>query len=116
MFVKDRMRKYSQDLFKTSMFGENMVVCCGASGHKFLFSNEKKCAVTWWPCFVDQVALSPESIENFVPEDSIKAVVSGHQIVVLTIFIWVRKHVVQNEDTVIDATCGNGYDTLVMVK
>ena len=72
MFIKDRMRKYSQDLFKTSMFGENMVVCCGASGHKFLFSNEKKSVVTWWPRSVDQVALSPESIENFVPEDSIK--------------------------------------------
>ena len=42
MFIKDKMREYSQDLFKTSMFGENMVVCCGASGHKFLFSNEKK--------------------------------------------------------------------------
>ncbi|KAK4594881.1 hypothetical protein RGQ29_018567 [Quercus rubra] len=72
MFIQDRMRKYSQDLFKTSMFGENMAVCCGASGHKFLFSNEKKSVVTWWPRSVDQVALSPESIENFVPEDSIK--------------------------------------------
>ncbi|KAK7829022.1 hypothetical protein CFP56_029688 [Quercus suber] len=26
------------------------------------------------------------------------------------------KHVVQKGDTVIDATCGNGYDTLVMVN
>ncbi|KAK7815588.1 beta-amyrin 28-monooxygenase [Quercus suber] len=47
MFVMDKMRKYSQDLFKTSMFRENMVACCGASGQKFLFSNEKKCVVTW---------------------------------------------------------------------
>nr|POE86689.1 beta-amyrin 28-oxidase [Quercus suber] len=54
------------------MFGENMVVFCGASGHKFLFSNEKKCVVTWWPRFVDKVALFPEFVENFVPEDSIK--------------------------------------------
>ena len=50
MFIKDKMREYSQDLFKTSMFGENMVVCCSAPGDKFLFS--------------DQVALSPESVEN----------------------------------------------------
>jgi len=28
--------------------------------------------------------------------------------------IW--KRVVQNGDTVIDATCGNGYDTLAMLK
>lgn len=26
------------------------------------------------------------------------------------------KHVVQKGDTVIDATCGNGYDTLAMLK
>ena len=45
-----------------------------------------------------------------------QAVVSRHQIVVLTIFTRVRKHVVQKGDTVIDATCGNGYDTLVMVN
>jgi ubiquinone/menaquinone biosynthesis C-methylase UbiE len=31
-------------------------------------------------------------------------------------FIRVWKHVVQKGDTVIDATCGNGYDTLAMVK
>ena len=45
-----------------------------------------------------------------------QAVVSRHQIVVLTSFTRVRKHVVQKGDTVIDATCGNGYDTLVMVN
>ena len=45
-----------------------------------------------------------------------QAVVSRHQIVVLTIFTRVRKHVVQKGDTVIDATCGNGYDTFVMVN
>ena len=31
-------------------------------------------------------------------------------------FTRVWKHVVQKGDTVIDATCGNGYDTLTMVK
>lgn len=28
--------------------------------------------------------------------------------------VW--KHVVQKGDTVVDATCGNGYDTLAMLK
>ncbi|KAK7829023.1 beta-amyrin 28-monooxygenase [Quercus suber] len=130
MFVKDKMRKYSQDLYKTSMFRENMVVCCGASGHKFLFSNEKKCV----PHSVDQVVLSPKSIENFVPEDSIKVNFCELNLLfavgmedVLTRYVFgrkkttefgylVKKHVVQKGDTVIDATCGNGYDTLVMVN
>ena len=31
-------------------------------------------------------------------------------------FTRVWKHVVQKGDAVIDATCGNGYDTLAMVK
>jgi hypothetical protein len=31
-------------------------------------------------------------------------------------FIRVWKHVVQKGDTVIDATCGNGYDTFAMVN
>lgn len=32
------------------------------------------------------------------------------------IYTRVWKHVVQKGDTVIDATCGNGYDTLAMLK
>ena len=31
-------------------------------------------------------------------------------------FTRVWKHVVQKGDTVVDATCGNGYDTLEMLK
>ena len=71
MFIKDRMSKYSQYLFKTSMFGENMAVFCGASGNKFLFTNEKKYVIFWWPRSVEKVMLSPETLENFVPEDYI---------------------------------------------
>ena len=49
IFIKERMRKYSQDLFQTSLFGENLAVLCGAAGNKFLFSNEKKYVTAWWP-------------------------------------------------------------------
>ncbi|EYU25994.1 hypothetical protein MIMGU_mgv1a0114621mg, partial [Erythranthe guttata] len=35
--------------------GENMAVFCGASGNKFLFSNENKLVTVWWPSSVRQL-------------------------------------------------------------
>lgn len=71
MFINDRMSKYSQEVFKTSLCCENMAVFCSASGNKFLFSNENKYDISWLPPFLLKVVL-PESLENFSPEDSIK--------------------------------------------
>ena len=70
MFIMDRMSKYSTNLFQTSLFGENFAVFCGASGNKFLFSNEKKYVTSWWPRFLLKVSFSPESLES--EQDSIK--------------------------------------------
>uniref|UniRef100_A0A2N9FDF0 Beta-amyrin 28-oxidase n=1 Tax=Fagus sylvatica TaxID=28930 RepID=A0A2N9FDF0_FAGSY len=72
MFIMDRMSKYSTDLFQTSLFGENFAVFCGASGNKFLFSNEKKYVTSWWPRFLLKVLFSAESLENIDQQDSIK--------------------------------------------
>ncbi|KAL0433235.1 UNVERIFIED_CONTAM: Protopanaxadiol 6-hydroxylase [Sesamum latifolium] len=41
-FIKDRMEKYSEDVFQTSLLEERMAVFCGAKGNKFLFTNEYK--------------------------------------------------------------------------
>ncbi|XP_030471307.1 beta-amyrin 28-monooxygenase-like [Syzygium oleosum] len=41
-FVFDRMAKYSPDIFKTRILGEDTAVICGPNGHKFLFSNEQR--------------------------------------------------------------------------
>ncbi|KAL4597973.1 hypothetical protein ACB092_11G027000 [Castanea dentata] len=70
MFIKERMRKYSQGLFQTSLYGENLAVLCGASGNKFLFTNEKKYVTSWWPRCIQKVVL--ESEENYSNNDSTK--------------------------------------------
>ncbi|KAK7318049.1 hypothetical protein RJT34_02746 [Clitoria ternatea] len=54
-FIFDRMIKYSSEVFKTSIFGEPAVVLCGAKCNKFLFSNENKLVVAWWPKSVNKV-------------------------------------------------------------
>ncbi|KAL7116316.1 hypothetical protein ACP275_04G235200 [Erythranthe tilingii] len=54
-FVKERSDKYKSQVFKTLLMGENMAVFCGASGNKFLFSNENKLVTVWWPSSVRQL-------------------------------------------------------------
>ncbi|KAL3753609.1 hypothetical protein ACJRO7_000939 [Eucalyptus globulus] len=54
-FIKDRMTKYNSPVFKTSVLGEPMVILCGPVGNKFLFSNEGKKVVLWWPSSVHKL-------------------------------------------------------------
>ncbi|KAH6759410.1 hypothetical protein C2S51_019645 [Perilla frutescens var. frutescens] len=56
-FVKDRMEKFSPDVFQTSLLGEKMVVFCGAQGNKFLFSNDNKLVTPWLPQSFRKVVL-----------------------------------------------------------
>ncbi|RZC91754.1 hypothetical protein C5167_027822 [Papaver somniferum] len=51
-FFFDRFRKYSSQVFRTSLIGENVIVIGGtASRNKFLFSNEgeDKLINAWYP-------------------------------------------------------------------
>ncbi|KAI3969990.1 hypothetical protein MKW92_014112 [Papaver armeniacum] len=48
-FIQERMNKYSNNIFKTSVVGKSVAVLCGLEGNKFLFSNENKFVVSWWP-------------------------------------------------------------------
>ncbi|MCL7024859.1 hypothetical protein MKW94_022683 [Papaver nudicaule] len=74
-FIRERMEKYSKDIFKTSLLWESFAVLCGPSGNKFLFSNENKLVVAWWPRTVDKVFPSNISsqdeatkLRNFLPQ------------------------------------------------
>ncbi|KAJ0094032.1 hypothetical protein Patl1_27061 [Pistacia atlantica] len=48
-FIFDRITKYSSHVFKTNLLGEPIALFCGAASHKFLFSNENKNVISWWP-------------------------------------------------------------------
>ncbi|KAJ4846976.1 hypothetical protein Tsubulata_019978 [Turnera subulata] len=71
-FIKERMRKYSPDVFQTSLFGANLAVFCGVSGNKFLFSNENKCVTSWWPRSVLRVLSFPEAVKQSPKDKSIE--------------------------------------------
>ncbi|KAF9661577.1 hypothetical protein SADUNF_Sadunf19G0083300 [Salix dunnii] len=65
-FVIDRMCKYSSDLLKTSLFGEKIVVFCGAPGNKFLLTSHSKYVTSWWSPSMARVWYFPENQENTV--------------------------------------------------
>ena len=69
-FVNDRMRKYSPDVFQTSLLGEKMAVFCGATGNKFLFTNENKLLTSWWPQSMKKALLFPSFVESSLKEVS----------------------------------------------
>lgn len=55
-FFFDRVRRYSSQVFRTSLFGESVIVIGGtASGNKFLFSNENKILETWYPKSISEI-------------------------------------------------------------
>ncbi|CAI0414609.1 unnamed protein product [Linum tenue] len=54
-FVFDRIAKFSSEVFKTNIVGKPAVVLAGAAGNKFLFSNENKLVVAWWPDSVNKI-------------------------------------------------------------
>ncbi|KAL3738747.1 hypothetical protein ACJRO7_020162 [Eucalyptus globulus] len=68
-FINDRTTKYSSDVFRTSLLGEDMAVFCGAAGNKFLFSGQNKYIATWWPTSMKKVTIFPETMEKFNKDD-----------------------------------------------
>ncbi|KAI4312033.1 hypothetical protein MLD38_036889 [Melastoma candidum] len=69
-FVLDRMSRYSSQVFRTSLLREPIAVLCGRTGNKFLFSNENKLVVTWFPSAVNRIF--PSSLQSSATEEGIK--------------------------------------------
>lgn len=67
-FIKDRMEKYSPDVFRTSILGEKMAIFCGQQGNKFLFTNDNKLLTSWWPQSMKKALLFPEFIDSNLKE------------------------------------------------
>ncbi|CAI9106357.1 OLC1v1005495C1 [Oldenlandia corymbosa var. corymbosa] len=67
-YVTDRMKKYSSDVFQTSLMGEKMVIFCGPQGNKFLFTNANKLLTSWWPQSIKKALLFPEFYEDSLKE------------------------------------------------
>lgn len=71
-FITERTSKYSPDVFRTSLLGEDMAVLCGAAGNKFLFSGQNKYVTSWWPDSIKKALMDPSSVDNSSKEESTK--------------------------------------------
>ncbi|EOA16555.1 hypothetical protein CARUB_v10004715mg [Capsella rubella] len=75
-FITDRVRRFSSTssssscVFKTHLFGSPTAVVTGASGNKFLFTNENKLVVSWWPDSVNKIF--PSSTQTSSKEEAKK--------------------------------------------
>eukprot|EP00258_Populus_trichocarpa_P015489 XP_006372247.2 beta-amyrin 28-oxidase [Populus trichocarpa] len=69
-FIFDRIAKYSSHIFKTNILGQPAVVFCGVACNKFLFSNENKLVVSWWPDSVNKIF--PSSLQTSSKEEAKK--------------------------------------------
>ncbi|KAK9293055.1 hypothetical protein L1049_021039 [Liquidambar formosana] len=69
-FIFDRMAKFSNQIFKTSLLGEPAAVVCGVAGNKFLFTNENKLVTAWWPNSVNKIF--PSSLQTNSKEEAKK--------------------------------------------
>ncbi|KAL1533771.1 beta-amyrin 28-monooxygenase [Salvia divinorum] len=69
-FIRDRMEKYSPDVFQTSLLGDKVVVFCGAQGNKMIFNNDGKLVIPWLPFSLRKIVL-PDFDVNSPYEDAI---------------------------------------------
>ncbi|KAM7274678.1 hypothetical protein ACFE04_016544 [Oxalis oulophora] len=62
-FIMNKTKQHSSQIFKSSIFGQNIVIFSGAEANKFIFSNDEKLFTRWRPPTVQNLFPSME----FVP-------------------------------------------------
>lgn len=69
-FIHQRMEKYSDQVFRTSLVGEKMAVVCGAVGNKFLLYSANDSVLPWFPASVTKllnwVDADPSSLKEVI--------------------------------------------------
>ncbi|KAJ8442864.1 hypothetical protein Cgig2_022230 [Carnegiea gigantea] len=68
-FIRDRMTKRSSLIFKTCLAAEKMAVLCGPHANKFVFSNDTKLFIPWWPRSITQPLLFPPDNASSIREE-----------------------------------------------
>lgn len=69
-YVKDSMQRYSPEVFRTSLMGEEMAIFCGAQGNKFVFTSENKLLTSWLPKSIKRVFVYPGLEDGNLNEQS----------------------------------------------
>ncbi|KAG8376321.1 hypothetical protein BUALT_Bualt09G0051100 [Buddleja alternifolia] len=69
-FVKNKIVKYSPEIFQTSLFLERTTVFCGAQGNKFVFTNNNKVLTSWWPQSLGKIFLVPQFLQKNIKDAS----------------------------------------------
>ncbi|XP_059452889.1 beta-amyrin 28-monooxygenase-like [Corylus avellana] len=70
-FVSKRTTKYASKVFKTCILGENFIIFSGAPANRFIFSNDGKLFIRWWPPSVQK--LFPSTALVPIEDDAAKA-------------------------------------------
>lgn len=73
-FIHQRMEKYSEEVFATSLLGEKVAVVCGAAGNKFLLFTANHHLAPWVPSTVAKLLNWVDS-----PGQSIKEIAAKHR-------------------------------------
>ncbi|KAL5716543.1 beta-amyrin 28-monooxygenase [Ranunculus cassubicifolius] len=86
-FIQNRVKKYSSQIFKTSIVGQKVVFFCGPAANKFVFYNQNTLFRSWWPTamvriFPTRLSFDEENkkirtiLPTFLKSDSIRRYVS----------------------------------------
>ncbi|KAH9625754.1 hypothetical protein KSS87_022307 [Heliosperma pusillum] len=104
IFIFNRLTRYYgsgqlNGVFKTRLFGNNVVAMAGTTSNKLIFSNENKLVTMWWPPFINK-AFPSSNNKLSINEDFAKKKIKQMQIIpnFLTKTEWLKRYVPLMDD------------------